>query len=105
MVIVRFHGHAGAKKAMSKLFGKHAFSYQPDKEYSRFDIKKFLKQFKLNEALRFVGSLSAKLTNHKEGDVYKIEYHGQFVIIESDKGFYIDNVPVNNGILAYVAMC
>lgn len=92
-----------------KIFGKDAFSYSPDRNYTRFEVKKFLKPFKLNEALRLIGKLSATLFYQKIDEADKknkiINYNGEELVINNENIFRVGNVPINISILAYIAMC
>jgi len=70
------------------LAGKNIITYRSrgGKEYSPHDIGQYLKQFKLNEALRLIGELS-------------------YEIFKSGKGLHtIKNIPVFHGVLAYLSM-
>ena len=88
------------------IFGKGALSYRPDKSYTRFELKNFLKQFKLNEALRLIGMLSsAFLQHHLDNQPKTLKYHAISLTLENDRYFNIGNVPINKSILAYMAMC
>ncbi len=90
---------------MGKIFGKHGASYNPDRSYTRHELKKFLKQFKLNEALRLIGMLSLTLLHqHFNNQPKRIEYYGEFLLIDDERYFKVGNVPINISILAYLAM-
>lgn len=70
------------------LAGKDIITYgsRGGKEYSPHDIGHYLKQFKLNEALRLIGELS-------------------YEIFKSGKGLHtIKDIPVFHGVLAYLSM-
>jgi len=68
--------------------GKNIITYSPrgGKHYSSGDIAQYLRQFKLCDALRFIGDISHK-------------------ILKSNQGIHhISGVPVFNGVLAYLSM-
>ena len=68
--------------------GKNIITYRSrgGKEYSPNDIGQYLRQFKLNEALRLIGELS-------------------YEIFKSGKGLHtIKDIPVFDGVLAYLSM-
>lgn len=88
------------------IFGKGALSYTPDGNYTRCELKNFLKQFKLDEALRLIGMISSKfLQYHLDNRPKLLSYHALSFNIESDRYFKIGKVPINNGLLVYVTMC
>ena len=77
--MIRFEG---------SIAGTHNISYRPrgGKRYSHDDIGKYLRQFKLCNALKTIGKLSHE-------------------IFKSDKLFWtIEGIPVRHGILAYLSM-
>ncbi|WP_445245078.1 hypothetical protein [Microcoleus sp. OTE_8_concoct_300] len=68
--------------------GKNIITYDSigGKEYSPNDIGQYLREFKLNDALRLIGELS-------------------YEIFKSNKGLHkIKNIPVFDGVLAYLSM-
>lgn len=68
--------------------GKNIITYSPmgGKHYSSSDISQYLRQFKLCDALKFIGDISHK-------------------ILKSNQGIrHISGVPVFNGVLAYLSM-
>jgi hypothetical protein len=70
------------------LAGKNIITYDSigGKEYSPNDIGQYLREFKLNDALRLIGELS-------------------YEIFKSNKGLHIiKNIPVFDGVLAYLSM-
>jgi hypothetical protein len=70
------------------LAGKKIITYDSigGKEYSPNDIGQYLREFKLNDALRLIGELS-------------------YEIFKSNKGLHsIKNIPVFDGVIAYLSM-
>jgi hypothetical protein len=63
--------------------------YRPrgGKRYSGVDIARFLKKFKLNETLKFIGELSYKILSNNGESIIEIQ-----------------GVPVSDSVLAYTAM-
>ena len=66
--------------------GKNIITYIPrgGKRYTTDEIGQYLRKFKLCDALKLIGELSAKIKSHER--------------------LYINNVPVFNGVLAYLSM-
>jgi hypothetical protein len=91
---------------VGEIFGKYGVSYSSDRRYTRFELKAFLKQFKLNEALRLIGMLSWAIVDQRLTNIPKqIKYHAISITLEGHQRFYIGNVPINTSILVYIGMC
>lgn len=68
--------------------GKNIVTYVPkdNKSYTHTNISQYLKQFKLNDALKLIGEASYKVFRHTEGT------------------FVCQGVPITIGVLAYLSM-
>lgn len=73
-------------RSEESIFGKNIITYTPrgGKRYSPDELGQYLRKFKLCDALRLIGEVSSKLRGHKK--------------------LHIKNVPIFNGVLAYLSM-